>query len=304
MPRIAHLSDVHLLDSRGEARGARYRFATKLLNVGQGPVHPHDRVRRLARALRAAREHGADHIVISGDLTEVGEDAEFERFAEVLHDARLPEDTVTLVPGNHDRYTRDDAWARAMAGPLARFARASAAGPGKVVDGGDIVFLPIDTTRFQTMAWSGGLFTEETARLVDQRMTDPAFRQKAVVLVMHHPPFHPVRTMKWIDGLRGAETVLRLLARHPRLALLHGHLHRSFNHILSTSNTAFSVLGRAGKPVLRRVEATDGTARLFGAPATSEGPDDAGDDVRGFRVYDVCEGAIQAVSPVAPTRAA
>ena len=310
--RIAHLSDVHILDARGGTRGARYRFATKLVNIGQGAVDPMRRMRRLARALRTAKEHHADHIVISGDLTEVGEDVEFEQFAEILHDANLPEDSVTLVPGNHDVYTRGDAWTRAMQGPLARFASASAATAGKVVDRGDVAFLPIDTTRFQTMAWSGGLFTEETAGKVNQRMKDPAFRDKAMVLVMHHPPFHPIRAMKWIDGLRGGANVLQLLAQHPTLALLHGHLHRIFNHILATSSAAFAVFGRSAEElVLRKAEANDTSTRLFGAPATCNGPDESdgseGSSSKGteagLRFYDVVDGLLHAHEISVPTRA-
>jgi 3',5'-cyclic-AMP phosphodiesterase len=303
--RIAHLSDVHILASKAGTRQARYRFTTKLVSLGQRAVDPQARARRLAQALRAAKEHGADHIVISGDLTEVGEDAEYEQFAEVLHDAKLPDDSVTLVPGNHDVYTSGDGWAKAMRGPLARFAAASASVAGKIVDRGSVAFLPIDTTRFQTIAWSGGVFTKETAAVVDHRVADPAFRDKAMVLVVHHPPFHPVKVMEWIDGLRGGANVLELLARHPRLQLLHGHLHRIFNHILATS----SAVGAALDPVLVRTRHTelgagDSPARLFGAPATCDGPETperaAGGDPYGtprFRLYDVKDGALHAVEP-------
>lgn len=289
MRRIAHLSDVHILDSRA-GRQARYRFATKLVSLGQRAVDPQQRRRQLARALAAAKASGADHVVISGDLTEVGEDAEFEQFAEVLHDAGLPEDSVTLVPGNHDAYTSTEGWAKAMRGPLARFAAASAAVAGKIVDRGAVAFLPIDTTRFQTIAWSGGVFTKETAGAVERRLRDPAFRDKAMVLVVHHPPFHPVKAMKWIDGLRGGADVLDLLARHPRLQLLHGHLHRIFNHIIATSSAVGAALGQA---VLRpKTESTDDApTRLFGAPATCEGSDEA----PRFRLYDVKDGALHAV---------
>ncbi|MBX3261140.1 MAG: metallophosphoesterase [Labilithrix sp.] len=291
MRRIAHLSDVHILDARAGTRRARYRFTTKLVSIGQRAVDPHARSRKLARALRAAKEQGADHVVISGDLTEVGADAEFEQFAEVLHDARLPADSVTLVPGNHDAYTNGDGWARAMRGPLAAFAASSAAAPGKVVERGDVVFLPIDTTRFQTIAWSGGVFTKETAAAVERRMTDPAFRDKAMVLVVHHPPFHPVKAMKWIDGLRGGANVLDLLARHPRLQLLHGHLHRIFNHILATSSAVGAAVGLRPK-----TDASDAPTRLFGAPATCDGPD--GEDAAPapkLRFYDVADGALHAL---------
>ena len=80
--RIAHLSDIHMLDVRTSTQHVRYRFATKLVSMGR-EIDPFGRGRRLARALRMAKESGADHIVISGDLTEVGAQEEFEHFAEV-----------------------------------------------------------------------------------------------------------------------------------------------------------------------------------------------------------------------------
>ncbi|HVH41358.1 MAG TPA: metallophosphoesterase, partial [Labilithrix sp.] len=292
--RIAHLSDVHILDARPGRREARYRFAAKLVTIGQRAIDPRDRTRRLARALETVKANGADHLVISGDLTELGEIAEFEQFAELLHDAKLPEDSVTLVPGNHDAYTAGDAWTKAMRGPLARFASASAAMAGKIVDRGTVAFLPIDTTRFQTIAWSGGVFTKETALAVERRLADPAFRDRAIVLVVHHPPFHPVRALNWIDGLRGGAIVLDLLARHPRLQLLHGHLHRIFNHIVATS----SAVGAAVGLVPHAAGSAESPPRLFGAPATC----DATTETPNIRLYDVRDGALHAVE--LPVRAA
>jgi 3',5'-cyclic AMP phosphodiesterase CpdA len=279
--RIAHLSDVHLLDARAGTRRARYRFATKFVSLGRA-IDPLFRARRLARALALAKANGADHIVISGDLTEVGEESEFEHFAEILHDAALPDGSVTLVPGNHDAYTSNGAWARAIAGPLARFAAASAEGPGKLVDRGPVVLLPIDTTRFQNMAWSGGDFSRAAAEAIERRLVDPALKDKALVLVLHHPPFHTQRLIRWIDGLRGHAQVLELLARHPRLQLLHGHLHRVLDRILTTSS---AVVG------LRAPDGAGSRTRLFGAPATCDGPDDA----PRIRLYDVKDEGLQAI---------
>lgn len=293
--RIAHLSDVHILDARADTRQASYRFATKFLSMGRS-VDPTLRRRRLSRALALAKANGAQHFVISGDLTEVGESAEFEQFSEVLHEARLPAESVTLVPGNHDAYTRADAWRRALDGPLAPFSPGSAAAAGKVVDRGAVAFLPIDTTCFQSIASSSGIFTRSMVEAVERRVNDPALRDKALVLVAHHPPFHPhaLAIVRWMDGLRGAAEVLELLARQPRLQLLHGHLHRVFDRILATSSA------RARAAGLRLIAKTDGhggePTRAFGAPATCEGPD----DIPRIRVYDVRDGALHA----APVHAA
>ncbi len=281
MRRIAHLSDVHILDPHAGTQKARYRFATKLVSLGRG-MNPLSRSRRLAHALAGAKASGADHYVLSGDLTEVGEDSEFEQIATVLHEAALPADGVTLVPGNHDAYTRSDAWARAMAGPLAAFARSSASAAGKVVERGPVAFLPIDSTRFQTIAWSGGVFSGAVTQTIERRLADPCFRDQTVVLVMHHPPFYPKGApslMKWIDGLRGSRHVLDLLGRHPRLQLLHGHLHRVFDRMLSPRQGSAAELTD-----------TDGSTRtrVFGAPATCDGGE-RGERAKppAFRLYDV-----------------
>lgn len=276
MRRIAHLSDVHMLHRDPRRSSARYRLATRMVGVGRS-LDPAPRARNLARALAAARAAGADHVVVSGDLTELGDDAEFEHLAEVLHDAGLPGDSVTLVPGNHDAYTDPTSWRRALAGPLRAFAAASAGDPAKVVERGDLALFPIDSSRFQSIARSGGEFSVEAARAIERRLRDPALRHQSIVVVLHHPPFAQSRAplWQWIDGLRGRAHIVDLLRRHPRLQVLHGHLHRVVDRIVA--------LGRDA-----RARGAAATARIFGAPAIVE--DDRSARVR---LYDVRDGALQ-----------
>lgn len=273
--RIAHLSDVHTLDPAHRRSSTRYRFSTKLVSLGR-PVDPRARAKKLTRALAAAKASGAEHFVVTGDLTEVGDASEFEYFASLLEEAGMPEESVTLVPGNHDAYTSGAAWRRALEGPLKRYASASATEVGKIVDRGDIAFMPIDTSCFQSMARSGGMFTKEAACAVQERIDDPAFRDKSVVLVMHHPPFvhHKNPLTQWIDGLRGNTHVLDMLARHPRLQILHGHMHRVVDRI--------ALLGKGVAGVANR-------ARIFGAPAVVDDSDDA----PRVRLYDLRDGALE-----------
>lgn len=275
MRRIAHLSDIHTLDPATRRSSARYRFATKFVSLGR-PIDPKSRARKLTRALAAARASGADHVVITGDLTEMGDATEFEYFADLLEDAGIPEDGLTLVPGNHDAYTSGAAWRRALEGPLKRWANASATEPGNTVVRGDVAFLPIDTTCFQSLARSGGMFTPDAARAVQARIDDPALRDKAIVLVMHHPPFihHKNPVAQWIDGLRGCTHVLDMLARHPRVQILHGHMHRVVDRIAELGKGVAGVANRA---------------RIFGAPAIVD-DDDAKPRVR---LYDLRDGALE-----------
>jgi 3',5'-cyclic-AMP phosphodiesterase len=280
MRRVAHLSDVHMLDPHTGRSAARYRFATKMVSMGRA-VDPRARAKKLARALSVAKAHGADHVVVTGDLTEIGSAREFEHLADVLHEARLPEGSITLVPGNHDAYTSAASWRRALGGPLRAFAPASADAHGKVVDRGEVVFLPINTSRFQSIARSGGEFTRDAAQAVEKRLADPAFRDRAIVLVLHHPPFsnHRAPLWQWVDGLRGRAHIDDILKRHPRVQVLHGHLHKVVDRIVGLGKNASSVA----------------RARIFGAPAIVDDRDGA----PRVRIYHVRDGSLESAGLLA-----
>ena len=229
LKRIAHLSDVHMLGAASKARAQSFRV--KFVSIGR-TLDVEGRARKLADALRVAKASGAEHFVISGDLTEVGATDEFDTFAGVLQDARISPDSVTLVPGNHDAYTAGG-WRRAMDGPLAAFRDASATDPGKVVDRGNVAFLPLDLTYFQSVASSRGEFSAENARALENRLSDPSLKNKALVIVQHHPPFgNPHNPWHWIDGLRGYARLIEMLVNNPRVQLLHGHMHRMVDRIV------------------------------------------------------------------------
>ena len=263
--RIAHLSDVHLIAPRSVR--PTYGLRSRALRFGR-TNDPAIRGKRLAAALRKAKASGADHVVVSGDLTELGDEAEYELFGEILADADIAPERITLIPGNHDAYTARDGWKKALEGPLAPWTDGSArVGPAAhAVDRGDAVFVPLDVTIHQSVLWSGGELRPDTAARVDRVVRDPAFADKPVVLVIHHPPFpkHDNAAYRFVDSLKGSELVYALLARHANLHLLHGHFHRELDR-----------------------------ERMFGAPGVA---DDLDDEPR-VRLYDVSGAALSPWRP-------
>ncbi len=222
---VAHLSDLHVL-----APTRRYDVRTHFVSAGR-PLDAFARRTKVRRALEAAAAvtatPRAGHVVISGDLTEMGTGAEFEALAELFDAAKLDPAKVTLVPGNHDAYTSPDAFRRALEGPLAAYRANAAEGPGKVVDLGHAYILPLDVTFAQPVTRSAGAITSSALHALGKRLADPAFARRPVVMVQHHPPFrHASRLWHWIDGLAGAASLVDLLSQHPHVQLLHGHLHK------------------------------------------------------------------------------
>lgn len=234
---------------------SRARFVT----LGRS-LDPAARASRALSSILRAREHGAQHFVFSGDLTELGLTSEFEVLAAVFDAADLSADEVTLVPGNHDRYGAPDAWGEALAGPLAPWARSSPAAPGEeaaVVDLGSIRLLPIDVTRVQSVVRSAGHLTRDTLEGVARRLADPRFRCVPTAIVQHHPPFSLPPLLHFVDGLLGCENLTEVVLGYEAVQVLFGHLHR----VVDRGDSA-------------------GLPRWLGAPSVSEAAD-------AYRLYDV-----------------
>jgi 3',5'-cyclic AMP phosphodiesterase CpdA len=268
--RVAHLSDVHMLEA-GPVASILQDLAIRFVSAGRS-VDARARTRRLERALSAAIRSGADHVVLSGDLTEVGADAQFEAFAAVLHDSGILPENVTLVPGNHDAYTSGEAWRRALDGPLRAYRGTAADRDGKVVERGDVVFLPVDVACPQPITRSAGELSQAAAAALESRFSDPAFADKTMVVVQHHPPFeHETTAWQWLDGLRGSARLMASLVRHRHVQVLHGHLHKAVDRIVGL-----------------------GKSRVLGAPATVEDPHGS----PRVRLYELREGQLEAIGLV------
>ncbi|HZO16381.1 MAG TPA: metallophosphoesterase [Polyangiaceae bacterium] len=227
MTTIAHLSDLHVLEADLHGRSTTERLRLSYLTATRRKSAALRRA-QLKRSLEAASLAGADHVVITGDLTEEGTPRQFELLAELLSESGLDPERVTLVPGNHDAYDDARGFERALSGPLARFAPHSARGATTVF--GDTVIMAVSTAVHQTWLTSwGAMGADQYAPILGAKRR---FGGRAVILAQHHPPMHR-GAMHWIDGLRDTARLTRLLEGHPHVHVLHGHLHRERERALS-----------------------------------------------------------------------
>jgi 3',5'-cyclic AMP phosphodiesterase CpdA len=223
MTTISHLSDLHLIEDGYRARSEADRRRLEFLTFGRNKDPKRRRLRAIA-ALRAAWETGADHLVITGDLTEDGVDAQFGVLAEVLDASPWPAARVTLVPGNHDAYAGDGAFERALAGPLARFAATSR--PGAITVLANALLVAASTSTYQAYGRATGSITNEGFDAIARSAELASRTGRAAIVAMHHAPFgHAFAPLAWIDGLREHARMNALLAAHDALHVLHGHTH-------------------------------------------------------------------------------
>ena len=269
--RIAHVSDVHMLDPRPSRSRSGYSMGVRFLSLGR-PLDAAARRKKFIRSMACASRSGAQHIVVSGDLTEVGAPEEYEALAEALHHTGIAAERITLVPGNHDAYTSPHAWRIALDGPLRAFAATSAGGSRAIVERGDVCFVPLDVSRHQPLTRSAGELSTADADRLERLVADRSFRARAMVVVAHHPPFsHNTAAYQWINGLRGGARVMDLLSRLRNVYAMHGHLHYVVDRVVEF-----------------------GKVRIFGAPAIV---DDLEGEAR-VRLYELRDGVLESAGMV------
>jgi 3',5'-cyclic AMP phosphodiesterase CpdA len=258
MTRIAHLSDLHLLEPAINSRRGQARLRVNYLSFRR-PIDYESRRQRALNALAAACQTGFDHLVVTGDLTEDGAASQFEVLAEVLATSGIPAERVTLLPGNHDAYGAGDGWVRALEGPLAPWAPSSRG----VTWLDDCAILPISSAVHQSCLRSSGRV--ETADLDRVDAVARAEPTRTVVLAQHHAPFPVIH--QWVHGLLNHDEVTGLMYAHANVSLLHGHIHRRRERGLFVG----------------------GPLRIFSSFAVA-------DNASPLRMYDVAEGLLHPVA--------
>ena len=100
---IVHISDLHFHSypqKLSEFNAKRILGATNLL-IWRAREFPLKRAKLLVEIIQKMEW---DHLVISGDITQLSLEKEFSLAREILDPLLIKSERVTVIPGNHDRY--------------------------------------------------------------------------------------------------------------------------------------------------------------------------------------------------------
>ena len=257
--RIAHLSDLHLLSLEGAVPFRLFnKRLTGYLNLRfhRKSVHKPFAVRAAARAIKALE---IDHVVITGDVSNLALENEFALVRAFLaEDLGLAAERVSMVPGNHDVYThgahRSRRFARAFA-PHLRSDLPELTPPGEVYPyvhlRGPAAIIGLSTALPRPpLVASGALGAVQLAAL-ERILAHPEVRDRTVVILQHHPVHNPPSTAKrMFEGLDDADDEARVLGKLKRGLLLHGHLHRRVHRRVATDRGQVDAVGATSASLL------------------------------------------------------
>lgn len=238
--RIAHLSDLHLHPA-GALRAADLRtrrlFGALNLYVLRAGAYSEDVARA---AVEAVREAGVDHVVVTGDLTNLALPSEFALAVQVLRPFGGV-DRLSVIPGNHDFYTpesvRDHEFGRWFGYTLwpDGDGKGGRAGAFPVVKDlpDNVTLVLLGTAGVVPPACAfGRVGPVQVARLADA-LDDARRRGRFPIVALHHN-LHRRGTLSEATGrLLDRREVAEVLVRHGARLVLHGHDHREHDMVIS-----------------------------------------------------------------------
>lgn len=197
---LIHISDTHLLADDAKLGGQ------------------YDTRANLARMLaRLERIEGADAIVVTGDLTDLGEPGAYADLREIVEPvAQRMGVELVWVAGNHDERP---AMRRDLLGE-----EASQEAIVRTVDLGGLRLIALDST---VPGWHHGEIDDAQLAWLRDELADPA--PLGTILALHHPPLPSHVPMFDILELRGQDALAEGVRGSDVRAILAGHLHYSMS---------------------------------------------------------------------------
>lgn len=235
MTRLAHVSDLHVLDLGGVplVRLLNKRL-TGLANLALARRGRHSALiaERLVAELQRMIEAGiVDHVIVTGDTTNLSLEPEFARARAILAPLATPA-RLSLVPGNHDVYTRGAAREGRFEEAFGSLLWPDGPPAGEVrypwfKTVGDLELAGLCSVGPRAPLMADGLVTTDQLERLEAWAAGLSGSGRALVVALHHNLHDRGPRRNAMHGLRHRREVLARCQRAGVSAVVHGHTHRA-----------------------------------------------------------------------------
>lgn len=256
---IAHISDVHITPPSGVwPRHLNVKRTLGLMNWHRGRKHVHraDVADLLVADMQTLRPR---HIAVTGDLCNIGLPKEYAAALDWLRGVGAP-DQVSVVPGNHDIYTRIgsdpgvELWRDYMScdlfGSKVQGCAAAPRGFPFVRRVGGVALIGVNSAVETRPFVAAGRVGRDQLEALERVLEALSHSGLARIVLIHHPPLPGLAPKS--RALGDAVELAGVLSRAGAELVLHGHNHRDMLNWADGPNGQIPVLGIASGSAGRR----------------------------------------------------
>lgn len=244
--KLAHISDIHMGPlPKVRARELMSKRLTGYVNWKRNRSNSmgDNTLETIVEAVKAANPN---HVAITGDLINIGLDAEVTLAATWLKQNWDPRMT-SVVPGNHDAYIRGtlakaiNAWKPFMSNEHGEtYADGSHFPFMRQRD--DIAIVGVSSAVATPAFIAAGRFGAEQAKRLAFLLKQAGDKGLFRVVLIHHPPIKGATVPR--KKLYGIQAFQKVIAEHGAELVLHGHTHLPQRHtIAGPDDTIVPVIG-------------------------------------------------------------
>jgi len=228
--RLVHLTDPHLsslaqwsfLTVHGKRRSGYLSWTYRRQKVYRREV-----LERLHAAIQA---ESADHLILSGDLVQIGLEHEILEARSWLNDLSSTAQ-IFFVPGNHDVYAKDSwsairrHWGFVLPPPAQDRPDTSTAAYPFVRDIGTVRLIGASSACVTPVFSSRGALGQEQIVRLSALLREARETGMMPCVAIHHPPLPHMSP--WTKALKEIRTTKELIAEHQPALVWCGHQHQN-----------------------------------------------------------------------------
>lgn len=245
--KIVHLSDIHIWRYSINPMKLWGKRAVGMAELFTGRAKKF-RLERMEDVVERVKSIEADHLLITGDLTTTALRHEFDQAREALEPLLGDPDRVSVLPGNHDRYTSHSVRTRAFERVFGEFSPGNEFPWLRYLDERTAI-LALDATRSHLSAT--GRLPEPQFRKARELLQEANPKPKRLIVACHYPVAAPEAYRSELKKKRmvNAADVARWLRRVGPHLYCNGHVHAAWAHRPHEVPEQLNL--NAGAPLLR-----------------------------------------------------
>lgn len=241
---LVHISDLHFHQFPKTWRDwwSKRAFGTANLLLRRRTHYPWIRAYNLVHDLR---KKNWDHLVISGDITTLALESEFQLARQTLEPLLQDPQKVTIIPGNHDRYVASACQPDLFRNYFGEF----------FTEDTSVKFAPL-TNDWHLIAWdcshpnnwvtAAGTVSKSILLQSEAYIRSQPDHVK-FILINHYPIVFPEpHRVKPLHELYNLPQVKHWICEQPQIQLyLHGHIHHNWHQVVQRPTSSLHVINSA-----------------------------------------------------------